>query len=480
MALALPAVVHPAADARAITAWTNGKWFDGTAFRSVDVYSIGDRLTLKRPRAVDRTVDLAGRYVTGAFAEAHNHNIPGGDTDENIRTYLKQGILYVMIQANVPEAPGELAGRVNAPGTLDVAFANGLFTAPGGHPTALVERNIRNGGMTDADRHGGFLHPVATKADIDREWEARIRPQHPDFIKIVLAYSEDRVAGIPRPADSDRHGLDPTLAAHIVERAHRDGLRVSAHVESAYDFDVAIDAGADVIAHMPGFWPAETRIAAKGTAQYKISEASARKAGRRRVAVITTVGESLRNIADGGKRAALREPLLDVFRHNFSMLARHGVRIAIGSDQFRSTSVPEAIDIQKAGLLTPAAALRALTTDAAATIFPKRAPFGLAEGAPADFVVFDADPLEDFSAIQRVGMRVKAGRELPVVPTPAAARNPARRPGPAASGATRSASGTCSRLMRTRVHVDDRPRRAWVAGRADRHARAKARATRSM
>jgi amidohydrolase family protein len=414
MILALPAALHPAADARPGTAWTNGKWFDGTAFRSVEVYSVGDRLTLKRPPAVERTVDLAGRYVTGAFGEAHNHNIPGGDTDATIRTYLEQGIFYVMIQGNVPEAPGELAERINGPGTVDVAFANGLFTAPGGHPTALVERNIKNGGMTDADRHGGFLHPVATKADIDREWDTKIRPQHPDFIKIVLAYSEDRVAGIPRPA-SDRHALDPALAAHIVKRAHRDGLRVSAHVESAYDFDVAIDAGVDVIAHMPGFWPDDARVAAKGTAFYKISEASARRAGQKRVPVVTTVGESLRNIADGGKRVAMREALLDVYRHNFSVLARHGVRIVIGSDQFRSTSVPEALDIQKAGLLTPAAALRALTVDAAATIFPRRAPFGLAEGAPADFIVLDANPLEDFAAIQRLRIRVKAGRELPLV-----------------------------------------------------------------
>ena len=104
--------------------------------------------------------------------------------------------------------------------------------------------------------------------------------------------------------------------------------------------------------------------------------------------------------------------MLDVYRHNFAVLTRRGVRIAIGSDQFRSTSVPEAMDIQKAGLLTPAAALRALSTDAAATIFPRRAPFGLAEGAPADFVVLDANPLDDFSAIQRVGMRVKSGVEL--------------------------------------------------------------------
>jgi hypothetical protein len=61
MACTLPAALHPAAEARAVTAWTNGKWFDGTAFRSVQVYSVGDRVTLKRPWTVDRTVDLAGR-----------------------------------------------------------------------------------------------------------------------------------------------------------------------------------------------------------------------------------------------------------------------------------------------------------------------------------------------------------------------------------------------------------------------------------
>ena len=31
-------------------AWRNGAWFDGTGFRRVAVYSIGDRLTLKNPQ----------------------------------------------------------------------------------------------------------------------------------------------------------------------------------------------------------------------------------------------------------------------------------------------------------------------------------------------------------------------------------------------------------------------------------------------
>src|SRR5262249_57812103 len=120
--------------------------------------------------------------------------------------------------------------------------------APGGRPTALVERNITNGGMTAADRDGGFLLPVSSVADIERAWTRSVRQQHPDFIKMMLVYSEDRVAGVPRPSTSDRHGLDPSLAAEIVRRAHADGLRVSAHVESAYDFEVAVKAGAHILA----------------------------------------------------------------------------------------------------------------------------------------------------------------------------------------------------------------------------------------
>ena len=136
------------------------------------------------------------------------------------------------------------------------------------------------------------------------------------------------------PADSDRYGLDPALAPVIVKRAHAAGLRVSAHVESAKDFEVAVKAGAEIVAHMPGFWPDERRIV-NGFDLYKITEAAAREAGRRRVTVITTIGESLRLIESDPKWTARRDALLGVYRHNIELLKKHGVRIAIGSDQFR-------------------------------------------------------------------------------------------------------------------------------------------------
>jgi imidazolonepropionase-like amidohydrolase len=77
-------------------AWTHGRWFDGRAFVRRDVHAIGDRLVLRKPPAIDRVVDLAGDCVTPAFGEAHNHNIPGVDTNANIRTYLRS--------TSIPEA----------------------------------------------------------------------------------------------------------------------------------------------------------------------------------------------------------------------------------------------------------------------------------------------------------------------------------------------------------------------------------------
>ena len=190
-------------------------------------------------------------------------------------------------------------------------------------------------------------------------------------------------------------------------KAHGDRLRVSAHVESAYDFDVAVSARADLIAHLPGFWPDAVRIKANGPGIYRISEDAARRAARQGTVVITTVGGALRESATPDARG-----LLDVLRWNFDVLKRHGVTIAIGSDEFRSTSVREALTIAQAGLMTRAEVLHSLSVTTPAAIFPQRAPFGLAEGAPASFIAFERDPLEDLESMTRVSLRVKGGREL--------------------------------------------------------------------
>ena len=129
--LVILAVAAAAAQAPETVAWRNGAWFDETVFRRVDVYSVGDRLTLKSPGKVDRTVDLTGRFLMGAFGEAHNHNIPSGDT---ARTYLEQGIFYAMIQTNALAIAR--AGLMTHAEVLQSAFGNHSRSEP---PFGLAE-----------------------------------------------------------------------------------------------------------------------------------------------------------------------------------------------------------------------------------------------------------------------------------------------------------------------------------------------------
>src|SRR6202034_2448626 len=113
---------------------------------------------------------LGGGYVTPAFGEAHNHNIPSADTQATLRTYRAQGIFYVMIQGNEPQARQLLGDRINHDASVDVLFAMRVFTSPADHPSGLVEWNIRDQSMTAEDCDGGFHHPVVSISYIDRVW----------------------------------------------------------------------------------------------------------------------------------------------------------------------------------------------------------------------------------------------------------------------------------------------------------------------
>jgi predicted amidohydrolase YtcJ len=63
-----------------------------------------------------------------------------------------------------------------------------------------------------------------------------IKAGKPDFIKTYLIYSEEYAKRKDDKAYDGWKGLDPALLPEIVRKAHRDGLRVSTHVETATIF----------------------------------------------------------------------------------------------------------------------------------------------------------------------------------------------------------------------------------------------------
>jgi hypothetical protein len=131
-------------------AYVNGRWFDGSRFVTRTMWVANDRF-VSRPNHVDSTVDLGGGYVVPPFGEAHNHNIePSPRFDALVRQYLKAGVFYVQNPNNLPRGRDALTGKINIPDSIDVTFANGGLTGPGGHPQEIVARNVARGAWTNS------------------------------------------------------------------------------------------------------------------------------------------------------------------------------------------------------------------------------------------------------------------------------------------------------------------------------------------
>lgn len=152
----------------------------------------------------------------------------------------------------LPRSRHLLAGKVNRPQAVDVTFANGGLNVTGGHPWDLVERNISRGSWQRTDAEGAFYHTIDDRTALIEKWP-RIVAGRPDFIKIYLLFSNEYEQRLTDTTANGFKGLNPQLVSEIVQRAHDAGLRVAAHIENVYDFRTAVNAGVDMMAHMPGY-----------------------------------------------------------------------------------------------------------------------------------------------------------------------------------------------------------------------------------
>jgi hypothetical protein len=437
LALAIPLPLLSQADA--VVAFTNGRWFDGTSFEPRTVYSVNGLLRFERPVRIDRTLDLAGAWVVPPFGEAHNHNIDGAVEERSlaaIRKYAADGVFYVKIQGNYALADEQRARLpINRPGAPDVAFAQAFITATGGHPTALHEEILLRQGYYPGLTREGLRERVYFTIDSERELAAkwpRILALRPYFIKTNLWHSDEFERRRNDPAFAGRKGLDPGLLRLIVERAHADGLRTSAHVVNGADFRNAVNAGVDEIVHVPawGAFPAvEQRMAQIATnaldeaglrqitadlgrlnprdpSTLPLRPDDARLAAQRGTVVVTTLNVSMRSPA----------PLLPLIRAvqiaSLRTLIDSGVTLAVGSDNVGDSSVLEAEHLESLGVIDRLALLKLWTEATPRSIFPRR-PIGfLREGYEASFLALEENPLDDWRNTRRIKLRFKQGVEV--------------------------------------------------------------------
>jgi glyoxylase-like metal-dependent hydrolase (beta-lactamase superfamily II) len=267
--------------------------------------------------------------------------------------------------------------------------------------------------LTELDTEVIFL--MDDRRDLDRKFDMLVA-KNQDFIKVILGFSEEFEKRKGNPAyknvpgqGSGKPGLDPKLLPELVKRAHRRGRRVSVHVETAADFRAAVLAGADMIAHLPGWQIGPATGFTDGSLDHwKIREADARLAAKNKVAVITTASRD-RSSPDFDRAAEMN-------RHNLRLLHEAEARIALGSDGFQPLNIvdPEALYIAEIGGFDNLAILKMLTETTPRVVFPRRKIGALAEGYEASFLVLEGDPLKDLKQLNRIHLRVKGGTELKV------------------------------------------------------------------
>jgi Amidohydrolase family len=396
----------PTAENTKILAFTNGNWFDGHSFKKRTGYSVRGILSFRRPAQVDEAIDLAGGYVVCPFGEAHNHNVePLNKIDALIQRYLQHGIFYVKDPDNLPTDRDKVLPKLNKPESIDVMFSNGGFTGKGGHPAELVKRNVDRGVWTEAAGDGAFYYAVSNEKEVDQKWPQFLSTKS-DFVKTYLLFSEEYARRKDDPHYLGWKGLDPALLKTIVQKAHGAGLRVSTHVESAADFHNALMAGVDEINHTPGF-RTQGDVLAHKTSEFQIAESDAKFAARQGVYVVTTLAGSSppATPANFSERDQLN-------RRNLALLKKYHVKVALGSDSYRSDTVPEALYLASLGIFENRELLEMWCATTANTIFPRRKIGKLKEGYEASFLVLKNDPLQDFTAVQQISLRVKQGRIL--------------------------------------------------------------------
>jgi len=400
----------------------NGRWFTGTDFVPKTMYVVDRVLRSRKPKQIDSIIDLRGSYVVPPFGEAHTHTLL--DRASRIPEFLRLGIFYANVM-NASRATWERERRgFNQPGSVDVAVAIAGLTAPDGHPLQIGLRWQRDTAKLDGD----WVHLIDNLSDLDRQWPS-VLGSGTDLVKTFLEYADHYRDRRGNPTIASRYrGLDPALLPEIVRRAHTAKLRVATHVRTASDFRLAIGAGVDEIAHLPGFSIGELR-ATTDTAlanepndlnRFRIDSASVRLAAARGVVVQTTLS---------GWYLAERElspELLATFRalkveaqrvhiDNLRLLKHHGVRIALGSDAGRGTTIDEVRYIRSLNVFSDLELLKLLSESTPKAIFPDRKIGTLGDGYEASFVSLRDNPIRDLEALQTIQLLVKQGYVLPPI-----------------------------------------------------------------
>ncbi|MGE0160684.1 MAG: amidohydrolase family protein [Gemmatimonadales bacterium] len=348
------------------------------------ITAVGTAATLEVPRGAAR-VDLTGKTVMPAIVNAHVHL--ASEREERI-AQLEHMAYYG-------------AGAVVSLGqdTGSVALAMRSEDLPGLPRTASAGRGITSPepGRTTAP------HWVTT-ADEGRAAVRELAAQRVDIVKIWV---DDR--------NGEYEKLPPEIYQAVIDEAHRHGLRVTAHIFALEDAKALLRAGIDAFAHgirdrdiddeLVALWKERPAVVlVPNLPDPGVPQDYAWLAG-------TVPPEQLARMQEGATDRPDLQEAFGIQARNLARLAGEGIRVAFGTDGSVAWAPHlEMEDMVRSGM-SPAAVIVAATGSSAD--FMRMGDVGtLVVGKSADFIVLDANPLDDIRNTRRIASVYLRGEEV--------------------------------------------------------------------
>jgi imidazolonepropionase-like amidohydrolase len=378
---------------------------------------IGRKGRLEAPAGAPR-VDLSGKTVIPALVDAHVHmgyrkglsftadNYTRGNLLDILDRFAYYGVAAIL---EAGTGRGELPFQIRndaRSGTRYLTAGRG-FAMPNAGP-GVPMRDAAYGVTTEAEAR-----------NLVRELAAR----QPDMIKIWV---DDRNGTVEK--------LKPDLYRAIIDEAHQHRLRVMAHIVGLEDAKDLLRAGVDGFGHLVRDRDIDDELLAMLKQRRNVffvetlwGERQAIYQGRpawidEPILRDTLSGEEIDQLAasfsTGSKPTSLQRESARRMLRNVAALNRAGVKLGLGTDTggvtggqyFGLASQIELELLVKAGL-TPAQAIVAATRNSA-DILGLDQLGTVAAGKSADFIVLDANPLDDIANARRISKVYLRGAEV--------------------------------------------------------------------